>query len=280
MSTNTALTKRDDATTAIAVASNMTREQVDLLKRTVADGTTDDEFALFMHTATRLELDPFTKQIYAIKRKGKMTIQVGIDGFRATAENTGEADGQDGPFWCGSDGAWKDVWLDREPPAAAKVVVWKKGCARPYTGVAAYDSYVQAYNGKPADLWERMPDVMLAKCAEALALRKAFPKKLSGVYAPEEMGQADSRAPVPKPSNDEVHDAELAPAPDSAPMDEVAREREWQSLYTAIHATKTADELKALFPRYQALPKGSTAREAAYAAMQLRKQQIDDGIPF
>lgn len=181
----------------------MTRDQLDLLKRTVADGTTDDEFALFMTTAHRLGLDPFAKQIYAVKRPSwdkranayidKMAIQVAIDGFRSVADRTGQNDGQDGPFWCGDDGAWTDAWLHDNSPAAARVVVYKKGCSKPFTGIATYRSYVQTNkDGKPNRQWEQMPDVMLAKCAEALALRKAFPSQLSGVYAPEEMGQADN----------------------------------------------------------------------------------------
>jgi phage recombination protein Bet len=181
----------------------MTRDQLDLLKRTVAEGTTDDEFSLFMNTSQRLGLDPFAKHIYAVKRPSydrrtssyvdKMTIQVGIDGFRAVADRTGENDGQDGPFWCGDDGVWKDAWLHDADPAAAKVVVYKKGCSKPFTGIATFRSYVQTTkDGKPNRQWQQMPDVMLAKCAEALALRKAFPSKLSGVYTPEEMGQADN----------------------------------------------------------------------------------------
>lgn len=184
--------------------TSLSQEQVELLKRTIAKGASDDELALFIATANRLGLDPFSKQIHAVKRRNKktkkddMTIQVGIDGFRAVADRTGETDGQDGPFWCGLDGVWVDVWLSPEAPSAAKVIVYKRGRARGWTGTATMAEYLQTTKdwdtgeSKPAGLWAKMPTVMIAKCAEALALRKAFPMQLAGVYTPEEMSQADS----------------------------------------------------------------------------------------
>lgn len=175
----------------------MTREQVELLKRTLCKGATDDEFKLFMEVCRRKRMDPFDRQIHAVKRwdpeagRETMTFQVGIDGLRAQAEETGEMDGTEGPLWCGLDGAWMDVWLSDAAPVAAKYIVWRKGHARPYLGIAHLSEYVQRKkSGEPNRMWTTMPAGQIAKCAEALALRKAFPKRLSGLYAPEELDQA------------------------------------------------------------------------------------------
>lgn len=175
-------------------------DQLELLKATVAKGTTDDQFALFCEVAQRTGLNPFAKQIYAVLRNTKqgdkwvptMTIQTGVDGYRLIAQRTGEYAGQRGPQWCGEDGDWRDVWLSKQPPAAARVGVYRTGFMEPVWGVATMQSYLQTdREGRPMGLWKTMPDVMIAKCAEVLALRKAFPQELSGLYADAEMDQAD-----------------------------------------------------------------------------------------
>lgn len=139
----------------------------------------------FLHKCQRTKLDPFSAQIYLVK-KGRYTIQTGIDGYRIIAQRTGEYAGQEGPFWCGRNGQFRDIWLEEAHPAGAKVGIYRKGFIKPVWGVATWSSY-----GNNSPMWQKMDDGMLAKCAEALGLRKAFPDDLAGIYTAEEMAQAD-----------------------------------------------------------------------------------------
>ena len=178
------------ALAVISPQSHFSREQIDLIKTTIAKGASDQELALFLAQCERTGLDPFSRQIYWISRGGRGSTQVSIDGFRVIAERSGEMDGQE-VAWCDETGAWADVWLKTTPPAAARVLVYRKGCSHPFPAIAKFAEYNA---GGP--MWTKMPANQIAKCAEALALRKAFPHQLSGLYTPDEMAQADTPALV------------------------------------------------------------------------------------
>lgn len=172
-----------------------------LLRRTLTAGLTDDEHALFVRTCNRSGLDPFARQIYIKRRDGETQFLATIDGFRLTAERTGKYAGQIGPHWCGPDGVWKSVWTAKEPPTAARIGVLRSDFKKPVWGKALYSEFTQG-----GEFWEGMPRNQLAKCAEALAFRKAFPKELSGLYTHEEIERVPAKAavnpPLPRPVAD------------------------------------------------------------------------------
>lgn len=189
-STDTALAaSRQAGINALTSTGNWTPEQVALIKQTVAKGASDDELRLFLAVAGRAGLDPFTKQVHFIKYGNNPgTVVTGIDGYRLIAQRSEEYEGQQAAEWCGTDGQWQTVWLSDTPPAAARVGVWRKNFKEPAYGVARWTAYKGA-----GPMWQKMGAEMLAKCAEALALRKAFPQELSGLYTREEMAQATVR---------------------------------------------------------------------------------------
>jgi len=210
-------------TGAGGLAVDFTTEQIALVKRTICKPkereATNDELALFVGQCKRTGLDPFARQIYAVFRKSRgqeqMTIQVGIDGLRLIAERSGHYLGQIGPLWCGQDGVWRETWFAKDHPLAAKVIVRKvvAGQISETPAVAHWTEYVPTFNGKPSGLWSDKPALMLAKCAEALALRKAFPNDMSGLYTDDEMQRADAPAPVlpaQPPTEDELREVDEA----------------------------------------------------------------------
>ena len=179
----------------LSVAPEFSNSQVDLIKRTVAKGATDDELAMFLHQCKRMGLDPIAKQLifqkYNTKDGPRVTFITTVDAYRVIADRTGLYAGNDEPvFTMNGDKlekatctVWKFVRAERV--AFSATVYWDEYCPQP-----------------PKDhMWRRMPHVMLGKCAEAAALRKAFPNDLQGAYIREEMEQADepvrvTQAPV------------------------------------------------------------------------------------
>lgn len=163
----------------------------DLIKRTICKGSSDEELELFIHACKRTGLDPFMKQIYAVKRwsssdkKEVMTMQTSIDGFRVIAERTGRY----------APGPESKYEYDKEGNLISATAYVKKltldGTWHVISATAFFEEYAQrTKDGVLMQFWTKMPHVMLSKCAESLALRKSFPAELSGLYTMEEMAQA------------------------------------------------------------------------------------------
>lgn len=197
---------------ALADATSDARA-LQLIKRTIAADTNDDEFELFIATARGLKLDPRRRQIYAVvynkkdPKKRKMSIIVGIDGFRTVAARTGDYRPDDEEPRYEYDPALKGP-LNPLGLVKATAKVWKHshGAWHPVVAAAYWDEYApideewaedeKTGKRKPTGKkklggkWPAMPRLLLAKCAEALCLRKAWPDDFSNIYAEEEMDKS------------------------------------------------------------------------------------------
>ena len=255
-------------------------DQLAVIKAQIAPRCTDVELAYFIEVCKQTGLSPFTREIYAIsrdvwnpstkKKEPKMTIQVSIDGLRKRAANSGAYGGSE-TFWCGPDGQWADVWLKPVPPTAAKTIVYRLGSPQPFVGVARFDAYKQEFNGKLSGLWDKMPDVMLGKCSEALALRKAFPEQTAGLYASEEMDQADTVEVHPhrQPESKIISEAQLRLLMATASQYEVSQEQQ-RAIVTdrfgfASRKHITADVFNEVLEAYKSCNVLSTQEVAAIA---------------
>jgi len=181
------------------VGITFNEEKVQLLRDTICKGATPNELSLFVHACKRLGLDPFMRQVHAVKRwdsdlnRESMTIQTGIDGYRLIADRSGKyMPGKEATF----------VYDEKKQLISATAYVKKLGPDDVWHEVAAtvyYDEYVaKKKDGSPIKMWKEKPHIMLAKCAEAQALRRAFPAELSGIYTNDEMEHADTPQVVNK----------------------------------------------------------------------------------
>lgn len=189
-----------------------TKDQVELVKSQIAPEATVDELKLFLYQAQRTGLDALSRQIYCIHRNvktqngwtKKMTIQTSIDGFRVIAERSGNYGGQSEPIFTEVDGKL----------VSCKVSVFRFHNDVRYeaaVAVAYWEEYCQRNNeGKPMGLWAKMPHTMLSKVAEALAIRKAYPQDLSGLYTGDEMAQSTEEVQTYIKKHDNADDLELA----------------------------------------------------------------------
>ena len=191
------------------VAIIVTEEQKELVKRTVAPDATEQELQLYFYDCTRRGVHPLDKLLHFTKRQGKYTPITSIDLFRMRADSTGVHLGTDEPLYQGAKGT---------PDFAAMVKVHKlvAGQKATFTGTARWSEY---YPGdQQGFMWKKMPHLMLGKCAEALALRKAFPAQLHGLYVQEEMDQAEAVPTAKDKLKASLHAAavELSGTPDES----------------------------------------------------------------
>lgn len=275
--TSTALTIADDQ-------GRFTSQQVAVLKHLGVQGADEDDLDVFFHVAKRTKLDPFARQIYMIGRNTydqrqdrwvtKQTIQTGIDGYRVIGRRAADAArvrvSVTAPEWAHEDGSWRPVWVKAwGSPIGARITITRDG--EPFVGVAMFDEYKQTKkNGDLTQMWAQRPAGQIAKCAEALAWRLAFPQDLAGVYVEEELQHADRQEPeqpvtgagvaglrdiVQPPAEEEPVDAEVVEEPAAPPRDWAAEAEALtdvsalRALYTEAEAAGASRDEKAAIAR-------------------------------
>lgn len=207
----------------------VTESQVELIKHTVAKGATNDELKLFIYDCTRRGVHPLDKMLHFVKRgtgsDAKATHQCSIDYFRSEADATGEYDGQD-------EAIFEYEKEGDNHPLLAKVAVYRKGMSRAVVGVARWKEFCPS--GNQDFMWKKMPHGQLAKCAEAQAFRKAFPKKFQGLYVDDEMHQADCVDITPTSKTSTVKPAGNATASKPATIDNAPKVKPQEELKTLL----------------------------------------------
>jgi hypothetical protein len=221
-------------------------EQVNLIRATVAQDCNNAELAIFLETCARHDLDPFIKEIWAIKIKGKVQIFASRDGLLGIA-NRHTPEGKyhvrdNGQFLGCPAGVIREhdhfnfrqeeradetmkVIVDHQPRDKAgkpthggedgglrgKIVgAWAR-CRRKGHDDVFFIAYWKTYN-QARNAWTTHPDAMIQKCAESVALRKAF--SIAGVVGEGEMpgGERPAATHVANESTSEIHwpeDADL-----------------------------------------------------------------------
>ena len=246
-------------TTAITkTGTDYSREQIDVIKRSVAKGASDTDLALFLEFCKARRLDPFTRQVYWTP-KGIIT---SIDGFRAKAEETGAY--VPGPTRYEYDADGKLV--------AAHVTVRKLANGQWFD--IEESAYMEEYRAN-TPTWAKLPRVMLSKCAEARAIRRCFPMIVGGMYESAELDQATER-PQPTTVRAEIVVPENAGDAWEPPVE---RSAAYTAAMNALGNASTLDELKAVAARITAAKDLLSAeeRESLRLAYTGKRSEIGGG---
>lgn len=243
--------------------SDFTKEQKGLIARTIAAGATQDELALFIGQCARTKLDPLSKQIYFIKSGGRVMIQISVDGFRVIAERSKDYAGQDAPvFEEDEDGKISKCTVtvyrwhgDTRYPAAVGVAYWKE------------------YH-RPGGNWDKMPHTMIAKVAECIALRKAFPNDLSGLYEPTELPMVELEPEAPSSPDLKVTEAKELMAKDVKPI----LDKKSIEVVNMIQTKEVEKKVNNILDFYETPSEPKPESAAAKKMREAKKQQMEEGM--
>lgn len=162
---------------------------------------TDVEFNFMVQLGRATQLNPFMREIWAVKyrRKNRDTgkyeeqpaqIFIGRDGYRKAAQRQPDYEYHqvnsvysNDEFYMDENGIkHKAKIIDRGQLIAAYCIVKRKGASKSTYCVVTMAEYNQKHS-----LWNDKPETMIKKVAEAQALRQSFQEVLAGTYSDAEL---------------------------------------------------------------------------------------------
>ena len=166
---------------------SFTEEEIETIKRTVASDANTDELKMFLHVAKSYGLDPFNKEIFFWKVKGKPTIMTSRDGYLKIADRHPQYDGlvsdvvrKNDSFKKNADGIEHEYGTERGDIVGAYALVYRKDRSYPVYVFAPFAEY-----RADTKVWYKYPSAMILKVAESMALKRSF--SVSGLVSREEM---------------------------------------------------------------------------------------------
>lgn len=169
-----------------------------LVEAVFPNATSTESIILALSYCRARKLDPFKRNVHIVPIWSKDqncyvdTIWPGIGELRTTAFRTGEYAGR-GQTEFGPDVTKKIGTVELTFPEWAQVTVFRmvKGLRVEFAGPRVYwqETYAETKRTDPTpnDMWRNRPRGQIDKCAEAAALRAAFPEECGGDYVPEEV---------------------------------------------------------------------------------------------
>jgi len=263
----TALTTTDTSR-ALALQED---ELIPVLQASLYPGANVNSIRMVLGYCKAAGLDPMQKPVHIVPMWDSKTssmrdvVMPGIGLYRTQAVRSGECAGITEPEY-GPDVTQGIGGQQITFPSWCRVTVKRRLSSGEIAEFTAKEFWLENYaikGGKeksiaPNAMWTKRPYGQLAKCAEAQALRRAFPELGSQPTSDETI--IDPSDVTPRV----VRAAEVIDAPDTEPAD----------LLAAIDAAQTVEALNALKPRIRTLP--ADLRSEITDAAKQRAQQIRD----
>lgn len=185
------------------------KSKLETIKSMYASNLSVMEFQTFLEIGRRTQLNPFLREIWAVKYKGPAQIFIGRDGYRRLIGrnpnyeyHTTDAVYENDEFECDlANGKVTHRYSlkNRGKLVGAYCLVKMKSSTIPFYVFAEFGEYNLGQS-----LWVSKPATMIKKVAESQAIRMAIPSELNGTYTPEEFGNVIEQVEEPTVTHQEV----------------------------------------------------------------------------